>query len=128
MNIFEYVQRQIGGFILGVMMAILLSVGLITAGGGVGSDESPIKPFEPGSGFNVAAYCKAAKTVTILNTPGAEVVGVRRVASNTDLDYILWLDNNANTSATRYYVDKQGQPQHELVDVEGATTCLRQQR
>jgi hypothetical protein len=121
-----------GGLLLAVMSVGVTYVAISGATqAGVtppGVNTGDTVAFEPGSGFNVAAYCKTAKTVTIANVPGAEVIGTRRVARNSDLDYIEWLDNNSNTSATRYYVNKQGQPQHENVDVEGAVLCMRAQR
>lgn len=91
-----------------------------------------VKVFEPGTGFDVADYCKHARRVYIDNSPAAhEALNVKRVAENVkDADYIEWKDDNQNTSATRYFVNKQGKNDHELVQVltSDATGCMRTQR
>src|SRR4051812_20523227 len=63
--------------------AIIVTVALnVAAPAAVGVAVVPgsggdIVAFEPGTGFNVAAYCRSAKAVTIANVPGAEVIGAR---------------------------------------------------
>ena len=71
-----------------------------------------------------------ATKVSVLNQPGAEVVGTQRKAERTALEYVTWLDNGTNTGAIRYYADKQGQPQHENVDVvtKAGVDCMRRVR
>lgn len=123
----KFVASFAGGAII-VTVALNLAAPATVGVAVVPGSGADVVAFEPGTGFNVAAYCKSAKTVTVANVPGAEVIGTKRVARNSDLDYIDWLDNNSNTGATRFYVDKGGQPQHETVDVEGAVPCLRSQR
>ena len=97
---------------------------------GVALPGDTIVAFEPGTGIDVAAYCKAAKTVDVLRVPGAEVLGTMREARNSDLDYIRWQDAADNTAATRFYVDKAGQPQHENVNIvtKDAVACMRNVR
>lgn len=132
--------------ILRVLIAVGLPVGAITAivltiGGSQVTGQAPplvagtgdtIKAFEPGTGFNVLDYCKMAKTVYVDNTPVArDSLGVKRIAANVkDTDYIEWIDGGNNTAATRYYVDKQGQNAHELVQVvdAAAVQCMRTQK
>lgn len=116
----------VAGFFASVFVSVLYS--RTTGKAPPLTNATEVKAFEPGTGFNVAAYCKSAKTVTVANVPGAEVLGTRRIARNSDLDYVEWQDDNSNTGGVRYYVDKQGKPQHELVDVEGAVACMRAQR
>lgn len=132
--------------LLRVLIAVGLPVGavatiLLTIGGSQVTGQAPplvagtgdtIKAFEPGTGFNVLDYCKMAKTVYIDNSPVArDSPGVKRIAANVkDVDYIEWIDGGNNTAATRFFVNKQGKNDHELVQVVSAEAvqCMREQR
>lgn len=127
----KFVASFAGGAII-VTVALNLAAPSTVGVAVVPGSGGDVVAFEPGTGFNVGAYCKSAKTVYVDNSPAArESLGVRRVAANVkDVDYIEWGDDNATTNATRFYVDKQGHNAHELVQVvtADAVACLRAQR
>lgn len=97
-----------------------------------------VVPFAPGdSSFNLESYCNSAAWVAVELVPGLETAAVKRVAGNSDFDYVEWKDDGINTSATRFFVysnnptppagKKAGDADRALTQVltQGAVGCMR---